>query len=140
MSEDYKDKYRQLLGEFDEMESQSRNALNQLYEQLTGILGNFRDTDKELGDAIRLLPVRLDDYHIPDKKLAYINELLVVSLDSSHTSTAESRAGDSVSPDQLETALQLLSSLLQQLPAELNPHLDRQNLQQQIAWFAVLEL
>ncbi len=137
MSDDYKSKYRQLLREFDQLQQQSRDTVNQLYEQTTAILANFRDTNKELGDVIRLLPVRVDEDQLPIKKLAYINELFGV------VPPAEAMAGgdkslrhteDEVVPvaDPLETAKQVLSHLLEQLPGELSRHLDRESLRQAI--------
>lgn len=49
MPEDYKDKYRHLLGEFDQLQQHSRDTVNQLYTQTTAILANFRDTPKRTG-------------------------------------------------------------------------------------------
>ncbi len=137
MSEDYKAKYRQLLGEFDQLQQQSRDRVDQLYEQTTAILANFRDTDKELGDAIRLLPVRLDDDQLPLKKLSYINELLGAAASSTVGGSNDNlpRQGEDGSgpvADPLESARQVLSHLLEQLPAELSRHLDQENLRRAI--------
>ncbi len=138
MSEDYKDKYRHLLGEFDQLQQQSRDTINQLYAQTTAILANFRDTTKELGDAIRLLPVRLEEDQLPAKKLAYINELLSAIPNSTLHANGENLLLDTDAAvtsavDPLESARQVLSYLLEQLPAELSRHLDQESLQQAIS-------
>ncbi len=137
MSEDYKAKYRQLLGEFDQLQQQSRDTANALYGQTTAILANFRDISKELGEAIRLLPVRLEEDQLPVKKLSYINELLgavptAVIVGSSDSSPLNDEGVTGPVADLLEPARQVLSHLLKQLPAELDRHLDQENLRRAI--------
>lgn len=135
MTENYKDQYRQLLGEFDQLQLQSQQTANQLYSHIIAILANFRDADNELGDVIRLLPPRLDKGQLPTKKLAYIGELLGLMSwvqDRGNDGNAKASAADESLVESLDTARRVLSELLEKLPAELSRYLDQESVQQAI--------
>ncbi|MBV1913944.1 MAG: diguanylate cyclase [Pseudomonadales bacterium] len=111
MSDKYKDKYTRLLDELDEQEKEHGKKLQLLHSQIIRICGHVKGEDKELDEAVALLPQYIDPDNLPTDKLRLISELLGDKADD-----------DSGSNDHVRTNLLYL---FENLPTEIDSHFDR---------------
>ncbi|MDF1643392.1 MAG: diguanylate cyclase [Pseudomonadales bacterium] len=111
MSDKYKEKYTRLLDELDEQEKQHSKQLQLLHSQIVRICSQFSGKHAELDEAISLLPKYIDPDNLPTEKLRLISELLLSAPESSSNATDEVRTN--------------LAYLLENLPPQIDSHLDR---------------
>ena len=114
MSDKYKEKYTRLLDELDEQEKEHGKKLQLLHSQIVRICGHVKGEDKEIEQAVSLLPQYIDPDNLPTDKLRLISELLSNKTDNTSGSDDHVRAN--------------LLYLLENLPSEIHAHFDRDTL------------